>query len=128
MDYTITNGIKVTAKVKYQPDFSKPLMNKFVFSYTITIENKGIHPVQLLRRHWYIFDSNGQFNEVEGAGIVGEQPVIEPGDQHTYNSWCPLKTEMGLMYGNYSMQNMVNGVQFKVKIPQFQMITSFKLN
>ncbi len=125
---TITNGIKVSVDVNYQEEFSKPILGKHAFSYVIAIENKSSHPVQLLRRHWHIFDSNGTYSEVEGSGVVGEQPIIEPGDRFTYNSWCPLTTELGIMYGNFFMQNLVNGVTFSVKIPQFQMIAPFKLN
>ena len=84
--------------------------------------------VKLLRRHWYIFDSCGITREVEGEGVVGLQPVIEPGKSHQYVSGSHLKTEMGRMHGTYLMERMVDGKQFYVNIPEFQLVAPFKLN
>jgi ApaG protein len=85
-------------------------------------------PVKLLRRHWYITDSNGTYREVEGEGVVGQQPVIEPGGSHQYISACNLRSDMGKMSGSYQMENLYNKRLFQVQIPEFQMIAPFKLN
>src|SRR5262245_51476964 len=93
-------------------------MKKFVFAYFVRIENTSDQPVQLLRRHWFISDSNGKTDEVEGAGVVGQQPLIQPGHAHEYNSFCVLETFEGSMEGTYLMQKE-NGEKFKAVIPRF---------
>ncbi len=85
-------------------------------------------PVKLLRRHWYIVDSNGAYREVEGEGVVGKQPILEPGASHQYISACSLRSDMGKMHGNYLMENLYNKKLFRVAIPEFQMIAPFKGN
>ena len=99
-----------------------------MFAYRITLQNNNAFPVKLLRRHWYIFDSNGTQREVEGEGVVGVQPQINPGEQYQYVSGCNLRTEMGKMYGTYVMENIASKKQFNVKIPVFDMIVPFKMN
>jgi ApaG protein len=84
--------------------------------------------VQLLRRHWHIFDTNGEVRQVEGEGVVGQQPVLEPGESHQYISGCNLKTTIGKMTGTYLMERIIDGKKIKVKIPEFTMIVPFKLN
>ena len=100
----------------------------YVFTYRISIENNSQHTVQLLRRHWYIHDANTLVREVEGEGVVGQQPVLEAGESHEYVSGCNLKSGMGKMYGNYLMERVIDGKKFKVKIPEFTMFAPFKLN
>lgn len=124
----ITQGVRVSVETMYQPEYSNPLNNHFMFAYTINIENLTENSVQLLRRHWYIFDSNGSTREVEGDGVVGQQPVIEPGESHEYVSGCNLKTEMGKMYGTYEFLRMDNDTFFEVTIPEFQLISPYKMN
>lgn len=124
----ITQGVRVSVETIYQPEYSNPLNNHFMFAYTINIENLTENSVQLLRRHWYIFDSNGSTREVEGDGVVGQQPVIEPGESHEYVSGCNLKTEMGKMYGTYEFLRMDNDTFFEVTIPEFQLISPYKMN
>jgi ApaG protein len=112
----VTEGVKVSVESFYQP------------AYRVTIENNNTFPVKLLRRHWHIFDSNAAEREVEGEGVVGIQPRINPGDQYQYISGCNLRTEMGKMYGTYTMQNLAEKTDFDVKIPVFHMIVPFKMN
>jgi ApaG protein len=124
----VTEGVTVTVETFYQPDYSNPVSGEFMFAYRITLQNNNAFPVKLLRRHWYIFDSNGTQREVEGEGVVGVQPQINPGEQYQYVSGCNLRTEMGKMYGTYVMENITSKKQFDVKIPVFDMIVPFKMN
>jgi ApaG protein len=128
MNYIITNGIKVSIQLRYREDFSKPMLHKYIFEYTVTIENKSFYPVQLLERRWSIFDSNGVENFVQGSGVLGEQPIIQPESKHTYTSCCPLNTDMGTMRGYYTMLNLKTMDKFTVKVPSFQLIAPFKMN
>jgi ApaG protein len=124
----VTEGVSVTVETFYQPAQSNPIASEYLFAYRITIENLSTMPVKLLRRHWYIMDSNGTYREVEGEGVVGQQPLIEPGGSHQYISACNLRSDMGKMSGNYQMENLYNKRLFKVEIPEFQMIAPFKMN
>lgn len=124
----ISEGVEISVETFYQPDYSNPLNNEFMFAYRITIENHNNFSLQLLRRHWYIFDSNGEHREVEGEGVVGAQPVVKPGEQFQYISGCNLRTEMGKMQGTYLMENQTNKETFMVKIPPFDMIVPQKMN
>lgn len=125
---TITDGVKVSIETLYQQEYSNPANEHFMFAYKVTIENMTDYAVQLLRRHWNIFDSNGTHREVEGEGVVGLQPVIEPGNQHEYVSGCNLKTEMGSMKGEYQMLRLLDNHNFDVQIPEFQLVAPYKLN
>ena len=124
----ISEGIKVSVETTYQPEFSNPLQSEFVFSYHITIENHNNFSVKLLRRHWYIFDSDASLREVEGEGVVGVQPTILRGKRYEYTSSCNLNSEMGKMNGHYEMENLFNKKFFFVDIPAFEMIVPFKGN
>lgn len=123
-----TEGIKISVETYYQPEYSKPLNNEYMFAYRITIENQTTYSIKLISRHWHIIDSNGTKREVQGEGVVGKQPVIEPGDHHQYVSGCHLRTEMGKMHGTYLMERQLNGKQFSVNIPEFKLIAPDKLN
>lgn len=124
----ITEGVKVSVETTYQPEYSNPANEHFMFAYKIQIENLSDYSVQLMRRHWNIFDSNGTKREVDGEGVVGLQPILEPGQHHEYVSGCNLKTDMGNMGGTYQMKRLVDNELFDVKIPQFALIAPFKLN
>ncbi len=113
-----TESIKVNVRAIYLDGQSDILARKFVFAYFIRIENHGNEPVQLLRRHWFIHDSSSDVKEVEGEGVIGKTPRINPGESHEYNSFCVLETFEGYMEGTYLMQR-VNGSLFDVKIPRF---------
>ena len=128
MNITITDGVKVSVETIYQPEYSNPANEHFMFAYKITIENVGNTTVQLMRRHWHIFDSNGTQREVEGEGVVGLQPIIQPGQSHEYVSGCNLKTDMGSMKGEYQMMRLVDEALFDVAIPEFYLIAPYKLN
>ena len=124
----VTEGVKVSVLSEYQPEYSSPYQAHFVFTYKITIENHSDFTVQLMRRHWLIFDSNGSMREVEGEGVIGQQPVLEPGEIHQYVSGCNLRTSMGKMVGTYLMERVLDGKRFKVQIPEFVMIPPYNLN
>ncbi len=124
----ITDGVKISVETIYQPEYSNPANEHFMFAYRVNIENLTENTVQLLNRRWVIFDSNGTKREVEGEGVVGQQPIIEPGDNHEYVSGCNLKTDMGSMKGSYEMERTVDGRRFKVNIPEFYLIAPYKLN
>jgi ApaG protein len=128
MDTKTTEGVKVTVTTNYLPDYSSPVQQHYVFAYKINIENNSEFTVKLLRRHWYIHDATGVVREVEGEGVVGQQPVLEPGESHEYVSGCNLKTGMGKMRGTYLMERMVDGKQFNATIPEFVLIVPYKLN
>jgi len=124
----ITNGIKVSAEVYYQKGHSVPAKGEFVFAYRITIENNSQYTIQLQRRKWIIFDSFGFERIVEGDGVVGKQPVIEPTKSHSYISGCQLSSEFGTMKGHYTMKRITDGELFEVEIPRFLMQAPMKLN
>lgn len=124
----ITDGVKVSVETIYQPEYSNPANEHFMFAYRIEISNLSDYPVQLMRRQWFIFDSNSSRREVEGEGVVGLQPIIEPGESHVYVSGCNLKTDMGSMQGKYLMKRLLDDAEFEVDIPEFQLIAPYKLN
>ena len=124
----VTKGIRISVITSYQEEFSNPDKLHFIFSYHITIENENEYAVQLLRRHWYIFDSSGEQSEVEGEGVVGEKPILEPGQIYTYESACNLNTDLGKMHGTYTMVRQSDGMYFEAVIPEFQLIVPYKLN
>ena len=124
----LTQGVEISVKTAYQPLHSTPRENYYFFTYTITIENKNDFSVQLISRHWHIYDSNGDYRQVQGEGVVGEQPIIEPGKKYTYTSGCNLKTEIGKMSGTYTMMRMFDEKTFEAQIPEFTMLLEAKLN
>jgi ApaG protein len=124
----ITKGIKITVETNFRSEYSDPHKPQFVFSYRIYIENGSESTVQLLRRHWNIFDSNGEYTEVQGEGVVGEKPELSPGETYEYESSCSLMTDIGSMHGTYLFERKSDGAQFKVHIPEFQMIVPYRLN
>ena len=128
MEIAVTNGITVTVETSYLPHHSDPREERYIFGYHIIIENGSQHTVQLLRRHWFIIDAAAQVREVEGEGVVGEQPILLPGEQYEYASYCDLNTEMGKMRGNYLMTRHEDGALFEAEIPEFRMIVPSKLN
>jgi ApaG protein len=124
----ITDGVKVTVLTEFQGEYSNPGQDHYVFTYKIRIENNSLYTIQLLRRHWWIYDVLGQHREVEGEGVVGQQPVLEPGQIHEYVSGCNLKSGLGKMVGIYEMHRIVDGTSFEVHIPEFSMMVPWKLN
>lgn len=124
----VTNGVSVSVETFYQSAQSNPLNGEYLFAYRITIENLSAVPVQLLSRHWYIVDSNGSNREVEGEGVVGEQPIIEPSESYQYVSAANLRSEIGKMFGTYNMVSLYDQKGFTVNIPEFQLVAPFKMN
>jgi ApaG protein len=124
----VTEGVKVSIVTDYQPDYSNPRQTHFVFTYKVIIENHSDNTVKLLRRRWNIYDSNGVVREVEGEGVVGQQPVLEPGEIHEYVSGCNLRTSLGKMAGTYLMERIFDGRHFQVVIPEFTLVAPYRLN
>jgi ApaG protein len=124
----VTEGVSVTVETFYQPNQSNPVNSEFLFAYRITIENLSTMPIQLISRHWHIVDSNGTEREVEGEGVVGQQPIIQPSENYQYVSAANLRSDIGKMYGTYQMINLYNKKTFDVSIPEFQLVAPFKMN
>ncbi len=124
----ITSGVKVSAEAHYQEKYSSPQQSSYVYSYLINILNSNDFAVKLLRRHWYIYDSNGTIREVEGKGVIGRQPTINPGQSYEYSSACNLNTEIGKMYGSFLLLNLLTDEKFRVNVPEFHLIVPYKLN
>jgi ApaG protein len=124
----VTQGVKISVEVRYLPEAVMPGGGRFMFAYRITIHNQNDFSIRLLRRQWYIFDSALHFREVEGEGVVGQQPLIRPGESYTYTSSCDLYSSRGYMYGFYTMVIEEKGEKFSAEIPKFQMEASFVLN
>lgn len=115
-----THGIRITVRPDYLDDQSSPGENHFVWAYHVRIENQGAITVQLKSRHWKITDALGRLQEVQGPGVVGEQPVLKPGESFEYTSGTPLSTPSGIMAGSYQMQGP-DGQVFDVTIPAFSL-------
>ena len=114
----VTKNIRVRVEAEYAPSRSSPLQNQWFFLYTVQISNEGTDTVQLLTRHWIITDAMGQVREVRGPGVVGEQPILAPGQKFEYTSGCDLTTPFGSMYGTYRMIN-ARQEQFDIEIAPF---------
>lgn len=123
----VTNSIRVEVMSQYSPANSKPLQDVWVFEYTVRITNQGEDTVQLVSRHWIITDGLDHIEEVKGPGVVGEQPVLAPGESFKYSSWCPLKTPTGTMRGTYQMVR-TGGDQFDIEIAPFALKARYLVN
>jgi ApaG protein len=113
-----THDIRVRVRAEHSPERSRPASSEWFFLYTVRITNEGPETVKLVSRHWIITDANGQVEEVRGEGVVGEQPVLEPGDAFEYTSGCPLTTSFGTMHGTYQMVTP-SGEAFDAEIAPF---------
>ena len=116
--YRLSHGIRITVRPEYLADQSDPARQRFVFAYHVRIENVGTQPARLLTRHWRIHDSIGEDIDVEGEGVVGEQPLIPPGAVHQYQSFCILKSPGGHMEGEYRFVR-ADRTTFDAEIPRF---------
>jgi ApaG protein len=114
----ITNDIRVEVLSQHSPENSRPQQSQWVFQYTVRITNQGTGTVQLISRHWIITDALDHTEEVKGPGVVGEQPILGPGESFKYSSWCPLQTPTGTMRGTYQMVG-ADGNQFDIAIAPF---------
>ena len=116
-----TENVEIEVACRYQPNLSNPMEARYVFSYQITIINYNDYPVQLLRRTWNIFDATNGHRSVKGEGVVGNQPIINKGENFTYSSWCPIGGPIGNMSGYFDMVRGYDKQTIEVKIPQFQL-------
>ena len=123
----ISHDFQVTAISRFMPERSNHEIPIFFFAYWITIKNQGTAPAQLLNRYWHITDADGRINEVRSEGVVGEKPLINPGQSFEYNSFCPLPTKFGFMKGYYEMLGEDKST-FQVAIPQFHLATPKSAN
>jgi ApaG protein len=127
MSEAVTNGIRVEVLSRHSPENSRPQQGEWVFEYTVRITNQGLETVQLLSRHWIITDALEHTEEVRGPGVVGEQPVLAPGESFKYSSWCPLKTPSGMMHGTYQMVS-ADGKQFDIEIAPFGLKAKYTIH
>jgi ApaG protein len=127
MSQAVTHSIRVEVMSKYSPENSRPLQDVWVFEYTVRITNQGSETVQLLSRHWIITDALDHVEEVKGPGVIGEQPVLAPGESFKYSSWCPLKTPTGMMRGTYQMTR-AGGTDFDIEIAPFALKARYMVN
>lgn len=128
MSDTLTRGIRIRVKPQYVADQSDPARNQYLFAYHITIRNEGSVTVQLLSRHWVITDGEGRAEHVRGPGVVGYQPVLQPGEEFQYTSGCPLGTPVGTMHGEFNMVVSESGEKFDALIEPFRLATPRALN
>lgn len=124
----ITRGIKISVLTSFEGTYFKNYKIHFAFSYEITIENHSKDSVQLISRHWEIFDSLNDVEFVDGEGIIGKKPVLKPGEQHTYSSGCLLSSPYGAMKGHFNMINFTTTRNFKVIVPNFRLCAPFAMN
>lgn len=121
----VTADIEVVVRPQFSQEQSQPEKSKFFWTYNVEITNRGAETVQLRTRHWEITDGNGQRQDVRGPGVVGEQPVLKPGETFRYASGCPLTTPQGIMVGQYEMVT-ADGARFSVAIPAFSLDSPFE--
>jgi ApaG protein len=124
----VTKGIKISVKTSFEGTFFKNYKMHFAFGYTITIENQSSDSVQLITRHWDIYDALNDPEVVDGEGVIGKKPVIRPGESHTYSSGCLLASPLGAMKGFYNMVNFSSTEKFRVYVPTFRLNAPFALN
>lgn len=128
MDTLITSGVRISVSTQFRQDFSSLHDAVFFFNYRVDILNENEFEIQLQSRQWYIFDSLNEASFVEGEGVVGQTPLLKPGEKYTYTSACELRSEIGFMHGFYTFKNLSNGTLFQVTIPQFRLEFPGKMN
>lgn len=132
MKTATSKGVKISVQPIFRPEHSDIVQKVYLFNYTITIENLNPYPIQLNRRQWKIFDSLDQVRYVDGIGVIGEQPLLEPGEVFTYSSACDLTSELGFMEGFYIFKQLDFNHQtineFRAEVPRFQLECPTKLN
>ena len=124
----ITRGIKISVLTSFEGTYFKNYKIHFAFSYEVTIENHSKDSVQLISRHWEIFDSLNDIEIVDGEGVIGKKPVLKPGEYHTYSSGCLLSSPYVAMKGHFNMINFTSTKNFKVIVPTFRLCAPFALN
>lgn len=128
MNTAITEGIEINISTQFRPDLSSVEKANFFHNYRVTIENHNTYPVQLLHRDWYIFDSLNEASHISGEGVIGEQPILKPGEKYVYTSGSELFSEIGFMKGFYTFTNILTHTKFHVHIPLFELVYPGKLN
>lgn len=123
-----THGITIEVDVQFQKRYSVPNSDQYVFTYGVKIFNGNPFTVQLLRRAWHIWESNGTTRQVKGEGVIGIQPVISPNSFHTYESYCPILAPIGRMLGKYQMIRLDTNEKFEVDIPEFHLVIPDVMN
>jgi ApaG protein len=123
-----TEGIKITVSTQFRPDLSRIDQMQYFFNYRIHIENSNNHMVQLLSRNWYVFDSLNEPNLISGEGVIGEKPLLKPGQKYSYMSGSEINSELGYMRGFYTFQNIETGEHFQVIVPKFFLIYPYRMN
>lgn len=124
----VTQGIKVSIETTFEGTFYRDYKMRYSFAYTVTIENKGKDAVQLTSRHWEISDALNNVEIVDGDGVIGKKPVIQPGKKHIYSSSCLLLSPFGSMKGHYNMVNFTSTREFRVAIPAFKLSEPSAMN
>ena len=127
MSDTTTRGVRIQVQPSYVPERSAPRQGQYFFAYRVRITNVGDETVQLVSRHWVIADGEGRVEHVRGPGVVGEQPVLAPGQSFEYTSFCPLPTPIGSMHGTYQMVT-ADGAHFDAEIAPFSLAVPTALN
>ena len=122
-----TRGIRIHVESRYIPERSEPDQSQWFFAYHVTISNEGTETAQLVSRHWIITDANGHVEEVKGPGVIGKQPLLQPGDSFEYTSFCPLPTSFGTMHGTYQMVTN-SGARFDAEIAPFSLAEPHAIN
>lgn len=128
MEILTTNGVKIKVETFYQKKHSSPKENRYIHAYQVTIKNEKDVKIKLLERQWYIQDAAGTMREVSGKGVIGKQPVLGPGEEHSYVSWSPIGTDLGKMHGHYTFINLATDKHFMAAIPHFKLVYPDKLN
>lgn len=128
MSNTVTQGIRIVAQPRYVAEQSDPTAGRYFFAYHITIRNEGAETVQLLSRHWVITNGEGRTEEVRGPGVVGQQPVLRPGEDFEYTSACPLDTPVGTMHGEFNLIRVDTREPFDAHITPFRLAVPRSLN
>lgn len=128
MTDTVTDGIRIVVHPRYVAEASEPSKGRWVFAYQVNVHNQSDAPVQLLSRTWVITNGDGHVETVRGPGVVGQQPVIAPGETFRYTSGCPLPTPVGTMHGAYEMQRLPSGARFEAQIAPFRLAVPGLLN
>lgn len=127
MSEAVTRGIRIQVRSEYVRERSRPLEGQWFFAYTVVITNEGSETTQLVSRHWVITDATGEVQEVKGPGVIGQQPVLRPGESFEYSSACPLTTPFGSMRGTYQMVT-TGGAAFDAEIAPFSLSEPFAIN
>lgn len=128
MSDTTTRGVRIIVRPRFVSEQSDPAAGQWLFAYHITVQNHGPKAVQLISRHWVITNGEGQVEEVRGAGVVGHQPLLKPGEEFQYTSGCPLSTPVGTMHGEFNMIVQDSGEKFDAKIEPFRLAVPKLLN